>query len=271
MIEPQPAPVRPRVSCPESGIELPLEEVVRSCLEAGLSRTIQLQGDADSAPTALRHLAHVFAGTPEVRLTKADLRGARLAGAALAGAALAGADLSGAILIGAKLPAVNLKESRCVAAKFAQEDLSGCDLEGLELPAADFTDANLTGALLTGTAIPDGQLDGACLRNAGLADVDWERASLRGADLRGASFHLGSSRSGRVAVPLPARGARPASTPTTTTSRTSSRRRKFARPISVSPTCAERSWRTWIFTSSISAERSLTRNKKNMFAAVGRF
>jgi hypothetical protein len=48
MIEPQRAPVRPRVVCPSSGEELPLEELVRSFLEASQQRTIHLHGDADS-------------------------------------------------------------------------------------------------------------------------------------------------------------------------------------------------------------------------------
>src|SRR5439155_1587734 len=68
MMKPQRAPVRPRVICPDSGEELPLEEVVRSFLEAGLNRTILLRADPDSTTAALRHLAFVFAGTPEVRV-----------------------------------------------------------------------------------------------------------------------------------------------------------------------------------------------------------
>jgi uncharacterized protein YjbI with pentapeptide repeats len=68
MIEPQRAPVRPRVICPESGEELPLEDVVRSFLERGARRTIHLRGDRESTSAALRHLALVFADTPEVRI-----------------------------------------------------------------------------------------------------------------------------------------------------------------------------------------------------------
>jgi uncharacterized protein YjbI with pentapeptide repeats len=78
----------------------------------------------------------------------------------------------------------------------------------MELPGADFSKANLEKALLTGSAMPDARFDGACLREAGLAEVEWERASLRGADLRGASFHLGSSRSGRVGSPIACEGSR---------------------------------------------------------------
>jgi uncharacterized protein YjbI with pentapeptide repeats len=67
MIEPQRAAVRPRVISPETGEELPLEDVVRSFLDAGLHRTIHLQGDADSTAMALHHLAFIFAGRPEVK------------------------------------------------------------------------------------------------------------------------------------------------------------------------------------------------------------
>jgi uncharacterized protein YjbI with pentapeptide repeats len=136
-------------------------------------------------------------------LTDADLGAARLAGAALEGA-----DVSGANFNKAKLAGVKLSDCRCVGATFAGADLTGCDLEGLELPAADFTGADLTNALLTGTSIPDGRFDGARLREAGLAEVDWERASLRGADLTGASFHLGSTRSGRVGSPIACEGSK---------------------------------------------------------------
>jgi len=44
--------------------------------------------------------------------------------------------------------------------------------------------------------------------NTGLADIDWEQADLRGADLCGASFHMGSSRSGLVDSPIASYGSR---------------------------------------------------------------
>jgi len=151
-------------------------------------------------------------------LADASLAGAQLDGACLTnadfsrtvlqGGTLCGADLSGANLTGAMLAGVKLRESLCVGATFAGADLSRCDLEGLELPAADFTGANLAHALLTGTSMPDGRLDGAQLQEAGLAEVEWERASLRGADLTAASFHLGSSRSGRVGSPIACEGSK---------------------------------------------------------------
>jgi uncharacterized protein YjbI with pentapeptide repeats len=49
---------------------------------------------------------------------------------------------------------------------------------------------------------------GADLRNTGLADVEWEGADLRDADLRGASFHMGSTRSGLVGSAIPCEGSK---------------------------------------------------------------
>jgi uncharacterized protein YjbI with pentapeptide repeats len=42
----------------------------------------------------------------------------------------------------------------------------------------------------------------------GLADIDWPQADLRDAELRGATFHMGSSRSGLVGSPLASEGSR---------------------------------------------------------------
>jgi uncharacterized protein YjbI with pentapeptide repeats len=54
----------------------------------------------------------------------------------------------------------------------------------------------------------DGYLWGAALRNAGLAEIDWPGACLVRADLRGATFHLGSSRSGLVDSLIASEGTR---------------------------------------------------------------
>ena len=51
-------------------------------------------------------------------------------------------------------------------------------------------------------------MQGANLCNTGLAEIEWEYADLRDADLRGATFHLGSSRSGLVGSPLASEGSR---------------------------------------------------------------
>jgi uncharacterized protein YjbI with pentapeptide repeats len=198
---------------------------------ACLQRARFLRGSASGANLARADLSFIQAAGASFH--SADLRGADLSGASLAGACLesakldgacltnadlseakmtgaelTGADLSGANLNKAKLIKIRFSGCRCVGATFAGANLVGCELEGLELPAADFTGAKLNNALLSGTSMEDGRLDGACLRNAGLAEVEWERASLRGADLTGVSFHLGSSRSGRVGSPIACEGSK---------------------------------------------------------------
>ncbi len=72
----------------------------------------------------------------------------------------------------------------------------------------DFHDADLRGALLTGSRMQEANFLGADLRGAGLAEIDWPGADLHDADLRGASFHLGSSRSGLVGSPIACEGSR---------------------------------------------------------------
>jgi uncharacterized protein YjbI with pentapeptide repeats len=161
-------------------------------------------------------------------LTGADLSGAYLRGALFAGADLAAAVFTGAVLRGAdfrqakiegtdfagadlthaNLGGLKLREARWDGACFHGALLEKTDLEGLVLRGADFSDAALQGALLTGSSMPDADFSGANLSKAGLADVDWERADLRGAHLRGASFHLGSSRSGLVGSPIACEGSR---------------------------------------------------------------
>jgi uncharacterized protein YjbI with pentapeptide repeats len=165
-------------------------------------RGADLRGaDLDGALLTLASLEG--ANLDAARLTDADLRAARLTGATLAGA-----DLSGGNLTGATLAGVKLNEARWHGAVFVAAALTDCDLEGMDLPDADFTGAKLDNALLTGSSLPDARLDRASLRNAGLAEVSWERASLRDADLTGASFHLGTSRSGLVGSPIPCEGSK---------------------------------------------------------------
>jgi uncharacterized protein YjbI with pentapeptide repeats len=144
----------------------------------------------------------------EANLSEATFHGADLRAASLTGARLEGADFTDANLTEANLAGLCLREARWEGARFADARMARCDLEYLALPAADFQRAQLTGALLTGTTMPGANFEHACLCEAGLADVEWEGASLRGADLRGASFHMGSCRSGLVGSPIPCEGSR---------------------------------------------------------------
>jgi uncharacterized protein YjbI with pentapeptide repeats len=143
----------------------------------------------------------------------ADLRGARfhradVERADFTEANIVGADFTEADLEGADLSGLCLREATWAGATFGAAGLAGCDLEGLVLYRACFEDAKLRGALLTGSVMRGANFDCADLRCAGLADVDWEGASLRDADLRGASFHMGSTRSGLVGSPIACEGSR---------------------------------------------------------------
>jgi len=151
-------------------------------------------------------------------LSRASFQGARLGGAIFARAQLRsacfldadidGADFSQADLSEACLKGLPLKLAEFRQCSFRKALLDGCDLEGTSLPGADFAGACLSGALLTDTTMPDADFQGADLSNTGLAGIDWERANLYNADLWGASFHMGSSRSGLVDSPIASFGTR---------------------------------------------------------------
>jgi uncharacterized protein YjbI with pentapeptide repeats/energy-coupling factor transporter ATP-binding protein EcfA2 len=170
--------------------------------ESAWFESANLEG-ADFSAATLRAASFVGAN-----LTRADFRGANLAGAFFPGAELKEADFAGASLHGATLSGLSLRGANWEGAYFARALLKGCDLEGLLLPAACFEGADLEGAYLTGSVMPDASFRYACLRGAGLADIDWERADLRDADLIGATFHMGSSRSGLVGSPIACEGSR---------------------------------------------------------------
>jgi uncharacterized protein YjbI with pentapeptide repeats len=159
--------------------------------------------NADLSDADLQKASLASSNLRGANLSRANLRHATLTEANLEGAVFVEADLEGAILVSTKL-----READFTGARFYGARMNGCDLEDMELPGADFRKASLQDALLTGSIMPDARFDDACFHGAGLADIDWERASLRGADLRGVSFHLGSSRSGRVGSPIACAGSR---------------------------------------------------------------
>jgi uncharacterized protein YjbI with pentapeptide repeats len=141
-------------------------------------------------------------------LTGAQLRNANLSYATLQGAKIEGADFSGATLEKARLEGLRLREAKFTAASFISAFLQHCDMEFMELPGANFCRAQLKNALLTGSFIPNGNFITADLSGAALADIEWERADLRNADLTGCSFHMGSSRSGRLDSDIACEGSR---------------------------------------------------------------
>jgi len=153
---------------------------------------------------AMFHLA-VFS---RADVSRASFRGAVLSSARFIECKIEGADFTGAGLVGACMSNLPLYKACFTDANFKGAELSGCNLEEVELPRARFARANLLGALLTGSRMPDADFRAADLRDTGLAEIDWERADLRDADLRGASFHLGSTRSGLVGSPIACEGSR---------------------------------------------------------------
>lgn len=141
-------------------------------------------------------------------LSEAIFRGASLAGADLSMSIVTGADFSGASLAEAVLSGLRLSEAHWEGVCFTEAQMEGCDLEYMALPSPKFEGANLRRALLTGTIMLGANFRGACLRETGLADIEWEGADLRDADLRGASFHMGSTRSGLVGSTIPCEGSK---------------------------------------------------------------
>lgn len=147
-----------------------------------------------------------FAGA---NLTGADLSGAVLASASFnAGTTLENTDLSSTDLSEASFENANLQTARLDNASLAAARLLNCNLENVRLTHANFENASLKGSLLTASRMPRANFIGASLQNTGLAFIDWPHADLRDADFSGASFHLGSARSGLVASTIASEGSR---------------------------------------------------------------
>jgi uncharacterized protein YjbI with pentapeptide repeats len=159
------------------------------------------EADLRSANAASAKLEQAnFAGACliEANLWKADLQKA----------SIEDADFTSANLEDAVLTGLKLSLARFDGARFGGANLRDCDLEDMLLTAPDFHDADLRRALLTGSRMPKANFLGADLGDAGLAEIDWPHADLRDSNLQGASFHLGSSRSGLVGSPIACEGSR---------------------------------------------------------------
>jgi uncharacterized protein YjbI with pentapeptide repeats len=141
-------------------------------------------------------------------LIGADFRSANLTKAVLLAAKVTDADFSDADLSEAVLTEVSLRNTRFTDACLREARLERCDLEDVNLDRADCRQAKLEGAYLTGSSAEDADFSDAILRYTGLAEVNWERAILRGADLSGATFHMGTTRSGLVGSPIASEGSR---------------------------------------------------------------
>jgi uncharacterized protein YjbI with pentapeptide repeats len=101
-----------------------------------------------------------------------------------------------------------LQQTNLSGARLHKAWLAGCDMEEMDLRGVDLSGATLGGGLLTGACLAGANLRKADLQNTGLAEIDLEGADLRKANLWGASFHLGSTRSGLVGSLIPCEGSK---------------------------------------------------------------
>lgn len=118
------------------------------------------------------------------------------------------ADFTDADLEGANFRGMDLSVAVFNGARFRSANLKWCSLEGMELPDAEFAAAQLNEAIMTGSVMPRANFSRATLAYAKLAEIDWEQANLRAVDMAGATFHMGSSRSGLVGSSIPMEGSR---------------------------------------------------------------
>ncbi len=150
---------------------------------------------------------------------RAMFRGADLRHASVQGACFVDADLKHALVESADLRHANLDKARLdytalgkanvQGASFHRAWLQQCDLESFDPgPRADFRKACLFGSHLTGAQLPNARMANADLRATGLADINLAGADLREVLFDGATFHMGSSRSGLVDSPLASEGTR---------------------------------------------------------------
>jgi len=169
----------------------------RASLRGAQMRRIDAK-EADFSGADLEGADAYLARFDGANLDGTNLRGALLKGATLEGCSLRGTRAAGADCAEANLARLDMRAMQGLPARLAKAGLMQANLEGQSAEAPDFSAAELTGALLSGTRFPRANFQGAILRNAGLAWIDWSGANLFDADLTGASFHLGSSRSGLV-------------------------------------------------------------------------
>ena len=121
---------------------------------------------------------------------------------------LDGTDLADADFPGAVLHRVRLCDATLARTSFYCADLRTCDLEGLSLPQRQLRRRQARRLLPHRHRHAQRRLPRRDLRNTGLADIDWEGADLRDADLTGATFHMGSTRSGLVGSAFACEGSK---------------------------------------------------------------
>lgn len=159
--------------------------------------------DADLTQAALIHSDFTAAD-----FTRACLRYADLTSASLRQSRFEDVDLRDTMFHGADLTGVDLRTAQLDGAWLDNARLDEAQMEDIRWPDARLKGAKLASAHLTGSYMPGANFEDAYLGGAGLADIQWEGADLRRADLRGATFHMGSSRSGLVGSPIACEGSK---------------------------------------------------------------
>lgn len=148
----------------------------------------------------------VFQGA---NLNRASFRGASLRKSNLKDAHVDETDFAAAIFDEARLDYTALGKANVQGASFHRASLQQCDLELFDPGSgADFRKVCLFGSHLTGAQLPNARMEKADLRATGLADINLAGADLREVLFDGATFHMGSSRSGLVDSPLASEGTR---------------------------------------------------------------
>jgi uncharacterized protein YjbI with pentapeptide repeats len=163
---------------------------------------------ADLRGACLERATLVGAAFREANLASANFRGADLREVLFEKTQLSDTDFSHALLDGARLAGMDLRDALFARAHFNEAILKSCNLECMDLEGCQFAGARLESALLTGCNLRGANFTGARLRAAGLAEIEAENACFRNADLRKVSFHLGTTRSGRVGSPIACEGSR---------------------------------------------------------------
>ncbi len=163
---------------------------------------------ADFSSANLSEAALMMAHLNDANLSEAIVRRTDLSQASLVGTILNDSDFTDANLTQANLTGADLRNVCLNGACLEKATLSKTQMEDVQLVHARLYGADLHSSRLTGSSLPAADLQNANLRGAGLAEIDWEEVDLRSANLSGATFHMGSSRSGLVNSPYACEGSK---------------------------------------------------------------
>ncbi|MEZ6124049.1 MAG: pentapeptide repeat-containing protein [Planctomycetaceae bacterium] len=176
---------------------------LQNCLASNAGFTGASFVGADASDSSFSHADLTGADLTDAILCRSFLRGALLDRAILEGCNLSGADLGMASVKNVCFETCSLRGTSLTRVRADR----ACFLN-VQLEDTNFAGAVLAFATFTGSQIRNADFGGADLSGVYLADAVWEACSLRSADLRGATFHMGSSRSGLVPGGIVSEGTR---------------------------------------------------------------